>query len=71
VQIWECLEEIQEARSWSLEETVSQLEQNFKRFTTPIDERPPPPLSNKQKKLERKRADLYVSDEEEEGEKGK
>ncbi|BGP14613.1 hypothetical protein JCM10213_002219 [Rhodosporidiobolus nylandii] len=65
-QIWECLEEIQEARGWSADEAVSQLEANWRRFMAPPEERPPPKKSSREKKRERKRVDLYLSEEEDE-----
>ncbi|GAA5855482.1 hypothetical protein JCM8547_007853 [Rhodosporidiobolus lusitaniae] len=64
-QIWECLEEMQEALSLSASDLVSRLEANWKRFIAPLDERPPPPKTNRQKKKERKRVDMYVSEDEE------
>ncbi|KAJ8295901.1 Cut9-interacting protein scn1 [Rhodotorula toruloides] len=64
-QIWEVFQEILTALSWTPEEAVSRLGANWERFVSPIDERPKPKLSNREKKRERKRVDLYVSDEEE------
>lgn len=63
-QIWEVFEEILVALSWTPEEAVSRLEANWKRFISPPDKRPEPKVSNREKKRERKRVDLYVSDEE-------
>ncbi|GAA6002188.1 hypothetical protein JCM10207_003116 [Rhodosporidiobolus poonsookiae] len=66
-QIWECLEEMQEAHGWTAEEAVSRLEANWKRFIAPPNERPAPPLTNRQKKAQRKKEDLYVSEDESDG----
>ncbi|GAA5898463.1 hypothetical protein JCM8208_006990 [Rhodotorula glutinis] len=65
-QLWDVFEEVQLARGWSADEAVRTLEANFRRFVTPLDERPPPRMSNREKRAERKRADMYVSDEDEE-----
>ncbi|GAA5967354.1 hypothetical protein JCM11641_000522 [Rhodosporidiobolus odoratus] len=64
-QMWECLEEIQEARGWAAEEAVAQLQRNWNRYMAPASERPVAPISNRQRRAERRRVDLYVSDEEE------
>lgn len=63
-QIWEVFEEVQAARGWSAEEALAQLQANYERFMAPIAERPAPKKSNRERKAERKRADLYESEEE-------
>ncbi|GAA5951016.1 hypothetical protein JCM8115_005032 [Rhodotorula mucilaginosa] len=68
-QIWEVFEEIQAALDWTAEQALTTLESNFRRFVTPIEERPPPKKTSRQRRAEQKRVDLYVSDEEAGGEK--
>lgn len=63
-QIWEVFEEIQVALDWTAEQALTTLESNFRRFVTPIEERPPPKKTSRQRRAEQKRVDLYVSDEE-------
>ena len=64
LQIWEVFEEVQVALDWTAEQALATLESNFRRFVTPIDERPPPKKTSRQRRAEQKRVDLYVSDEE-------
>ncbi|GAA5836136.1 hypothetical protein JCM9279_002206 [Rhodotorula babjevae] len=64
-QLWDVFEEVQLARGWSADEAVERLEDNFRRFVRPLDERPPPKKSNREKKAERRREDMYVSEDEE------
>jgi len=70
-QLGDVFEEVQLARGWDADETVRRLEDNFRRFVTPLDERPPPKKSNREKKAERRREDMYVSDENEEEDDGR
>ncbi|GAA5884637.1 hypothetical protein JCM6882_005329 [Rhodosporidiobolus microsporus] len=69
-QIWDLLEELDLALSWSPSDSVACLERNWQRFIAPPSERPPVPLTNRQRKRERKRVDMYVSESEGEGEGG-
>ncbi|GAA5898536.1 putative endodeoxyribonuclease [Sporobolomyces salmoneus] len=73
LQIWEIFEAICEARSWTPEETVQILERNWRRFTQPAEERPEmgKKKSGKQKKREKRQVDLYVSEDDNEGDEGK
>lgn len=63
-QIWEVFEEIQTALDWTAEKTIETLQTNFRRFMTPIEERPPPKKTSRERRAEQKRRDLYVSDDE-------
>ena len=56
-----------EARDWTPEETIAQLEINWARFTQPTEERlkgVKEKKSAKQRKREKNKKDLYVSDDE-------
>lgn len=56
-----------EARDWTPEETITQLETNWARFTQPTEERlkgPQEKKSAKQRKREKNKKDLYVSEDE-------
>ncbi|GJN87436.1 hypothetical protein Rhopal_000385-T1 [Rhodotorula paludigena] len=65
-QIWEVFEEIQVALDWTADKAVEQLEANWKRFSTPLEDRPQPKKTQRQKKAEKKK-DLYVSEDETDG----
>ncbi|GAA5938392.1 putative endodeoxyribonuclease [Sporobolomyces koalae] len=64
-QIWEIFEAVCLSREWTVDQAVEQLESNWNRFTQPADERPEPRprKSAKQRKREKNKQDLYVSDE--------
>lgn len=59
-------EEIQVALDWTADKAVEQLEANWKRFSTPLEDRPQPKKTQRQKKAEKKK-DLYVSEDETDG----
>ncbi|GAA6038925.1 hypothetical protein JCM8097_000577 [Rhodosporidiobolus ruineniae] len=63
-QIWEVFEEVQAARDWTAEETVKRLEENWEEYMKPMEERPEVKKTNREKKRERKRVDMYVSEDE-------
>ncbi|GAA5868355.1 hypothetical protein JCM3774_003265 [Rhodotorula dairenensis] len=63
-QIWEVYEEMQVALDWTAEQALETLETNFRRFMTPLEDRPPPKKTSRQRRAEQKRVDLYISDEE-------